>query len=179
MRILTSTAAAIRARRTLSPRGRQLTRHFFTFARQRTTGRRIRLGPTILVAAGVVIWLGYPRITTEAQNLAPKPRHKRQPPEHSAEDETTAWLSFTKAFENLSNAADIEWAALSDRIVDYILPVWSKLIPVYVRKLQQELSAAPGSLANEIWQEARDPFMNPEIQYSAHGRVSGDLCVEG
>lgn len=178
MRALTSAAAAMRARRMLSPRAKQLHRHFFTFARRRTTGRRIRLVPTALGAAAVIIWLGYSRTTPEVKNLVPKPRHKRQPPEHSAEDETSAWASFTKTFENLSNATDIEWAALSDKIVDYILPVWSKLIPLYVRKLQQELSAAPGSLANEIWQEARDPYLNPEIQYSAHVRVSNDLCDE-
>lgn len=178
MRVPTSTAAAIRARRLLSPRARQLHRHFFTSARQRTTGRRIRLVPAALGATTVLIWLGYSGNTPEVTSLAPKPRRKRQPPEHSAEDETSAWASFTKTFENISNAADIEWAALSDRIVDYILPVWSKLIPLYVRKLQQELSAASGSLANEIWQEARDPYLNPEIQYSAHVRVSDDLCDE-
>lgn len=37
---------------------------------------------------------------------------------------------------------------------------------------------APGSLADEIWREAHDPFVNPEVQYAANVRVSNDLCEE-
>lgn len=73
---------------------------------------------------------------------------------------------------------DMEWSGLSDKVVDYILPEWSKFIPGYIRKLRRELSMVPGSLADEIWQEARDPYINPEIQYSARVRVSNDLCDE-
>jgi phospholipase A2 len=78
----------------------------------------------------------------------------------------------------MSAMTDIEWSGLSDKVVGYILPDWSKFIPGYIRKLRSELSMAPGSLADEIWQEARDPYINPEIQYSARVRVSGDLCDE-
>lgn len=93
-------------------------------------------------------------------------------------DGAGAWFGFTNSFQEMSLMSDIEWSNISDKVVGYILPEWSKLIPGYMRKLQRELSMAPGSLADEIWQEARDPYVNPEIQYSARVRVSGDLCDE-
>lgn len=175
MRILTSARAAIRGRHLLSPRPRQL----FTSARQQAKARKFQIGPAIVVAVGLVIWLDARQPVPEAKNVVQRPnRPKQPPPAHHTEDDGSAWSVFTRSFENLSNVTDIEWAALSDRIVDYILPEWSKLIPVYLRKLQQELSTTPGSLANEIWREAHDPFANPEIQYSAHVRVSEALCDE-
>lgn len=36
----------------------------------------------------------------------------------------------------------------------------------------------PGSLAEEIWYEANDPEINPEIIWDASVRVSNDLCSE-
>ncbi|KAK7751527.1 hypothetical protein SLS62_006477 [Diatrype stigma] len=92
--------------------------------------------------------------------------------------DASAWTRFAKNFEDFSNVTDIEWSRLSDRIVDMILPDWSKSIPRQVRKLQTELSMAPGSLADIIWQEAHDPFVHPEIRYSAKVRVSDELCDE-
>lgn len=59
-----------------------------------------------------------------------------------------------------------------------MLPDWSKSIPAYIRKLQREMSLAPGSLADEIWREAHDPNINPEVQYAARVRVSDELCAE-
>ncbi|KAI1172586.1 cytosolic phospholipase A2 zeta [Nemania sp. FL0916] len=95
-----------------------------------------------------------------------------------AQNDTTAWGSFTKWFANFSDVVDIEWSSLSDKIVDMILPEWSKAIPRQIRKLQKELSISHGSLADQIWKEAHDPLVNPEIQYSAAVRVSDDLCEE-
>lgn len=89
-----------------------------------------------------------------------------------------AWLSFAGKFESLSNITDIEWSALPDKIADFILPDWAKTLPMYVRKLQGELSMAPGSLAEEIWREAHDPYINPEIRYKSKVRVSDQLCDE-
>ena len=37
---------------------------------------------------------------------------------------------------------------------------------------------APGSLGEEIWHEANDPEINPEIIWDAQVRVSNDLCDE-
>ncbi|KAG9228810.1 putative cytosolic phospholipase A2 zeta [Amylocarpus encephaloides] len=58
------------------------------------------------------------------------------------------------------------------------MPEWAKVLPDHINKLQRELSIAPGSLADDIWQEAHDPDINPEIQHSASVRVSSDLCDE-
>ncbi|KAH8659171.1 putative cytosolic phospholipase A2 zeta [Tricladium varicosporioides] len=67
---------------------------------------------------------------------------------------------------------------MTDKIVDFVLPDWAKFLPDHISKLQRELSMAPGSLADEIWQEAQDPYINPEIRYSASVRVSSELCDE-
>ncbi|RKU46758.1 hypothetical protein DL546_004763 [Coniochaeta pulveracea] len=148
--------------------------------------------PTAAVLGSLLVWALYPsenlhRLTVDNAN--------NKPPEDAAAEKDTiltgagagkvppstasgAWYDFSNSFEKLSLITDIEWSSLSDALVDYILPEWSKLIPGYVRKLQRELSMAPGSLADEIWQEAKDPYINPEIQYSARVRVSNDLCDE-
>lgn len=91
-------------------------------------------------------------------------------------DEENAWVTFAQRFESLSASADSQWAAFSDKLADMVLPDWSKEVPAYLRKLQHQLSMAPGSLANEIWADAQDPAINPEINYSAEVRVSSELC---
>lgn len=85
-----------------------------------------------------------------------------------------AWSDFSNSLQNFSFLP----GHLQDRVLDFILPEWSKLLPAYLRKLQRELSMAPGSLADEIWKEAHNPEINPEIRYSATVRVSNDLCDE-
>lgn len=90
----------------------------------------------------------------------------------------SAWGSFSSKLAVFSVATDVEWTAVTDKIVDFIMPEWAKVLPGYVSKLQKELSMAPGSLADEIWQEAHDPYINPEIEYSAAVRVSSELCEE-
>ena len=52
------------------------------------------------------------------------------------------------------------------------------MLPGLVTKLQNELSMAPGTLAEEIWYEANDPEVNPEIIWDASVRVSKELCAE-
>jgi phospholipase A2 len=95
-----------------------------------------------------------------------------------AGEDDTAWGSFITKFALFSSVADIEWGTVPDRIRDFVLPEWGKLLPDYISKLQRELSMAPGSLADNIWQEAQDPYINPEIDYSASVRVSNELCDE-
>ncbi|KAF3767563.1 FabD/lysophospholipase-like protein [Cryphonectria parasitica EP155] len=87
-----------------------------------------------------------------------------------------AWFNFATTFENFRIITDTEWRNVPDKMLDYILPEWSKMLPGFIRKLQRELSMAPGSLADEIWQEAHDPDINPEIRHSAQVRVSQELC---
>ncbi len=88
---------------------------------------------------------------------------------------TTRWTSLLAP---VTSVADIEWSSVGDKITDYILPDWAKVLPGFLKKLQNELSGAPGSLAEEIWQEAHDPEINPEIMWEANVRVSDDLCFE-
>lgn len=146
--------------------------------------------PVTLFTGGLFMWWLYPTEDFAQLSCSHVDKKRRQGSESSqqvptdrliTEDESTeetSWSYFTSQFERLSVITDMEWVAFSDKIVDSILPDWSKLIPVYVKKLQQELSVAEGSLADEIWQEAHDPFVNPEIRYSAYVRVSTELCDE-
>ena len=160
-------------------------RGIFTFRKQNkeesAKGKGISVTlPSVLVLGGLLIYSLYPgdelrkaRSLTDNKRAIPQKDEKPQ-----VEEKDTAWSNFTKRFEDLSNVTDIEWSSLSDRIVDMILPDWSKSIPRQLRKLQTELSMAPGSLADVIWQEAQDPFLHPEIRYSAKVRVSDELCDE-
>lgn len=111
-----------------------------------------------------------------AEELAELPFQKDKQVVVAADD--SAWASFTTKFAVLSAVADLEWSSMADKIVDVIMPDWAKSLPGYISKLQRELSMAPGSLADEIWQEAHDPYINPEIEYSASVRVSTELCDE-
>jgi phospholipase A2 len=92
------------------------------------------------------------------------------------QQDDSAWGSFSSKLAIFSVGTDVEWTTVTDKIVDFIMPEWAKLLPGYITKLQKELSMAPGSLADEIWQEAHDPFINPEIEYLATVRVSSELC---
>lgn len=72
----------------------------------------------------------------------------------------------------------IEWSSIGDKITDMIVPDWVKALPGFMAKFQNEMSMAPGSLAEEIWQEANDPEINPEIIWDCTVRVSEDLCAD-
>lgn len=85
------------------------------------------------------------------------------------------WLNITQKLEEVKNS--LGSADLGSNISSYI-PAWARLLPATAQKLQRELSLAPGSLADEIWKEAQDPELNPEITRDARVRVSGDLCAE-
>ncbi|KAI6709357.1 hypothetical protein PZA11_001925 [Diplocarpon coronariae] len=96
----------------------------------------------------------------------------------AASSDGSAWGSFTTKFAIFSSLADSTWGSVTESVVDFVMPEWAKMLPGYIRKLQKELSMAPGSLADEIWQEAHDPYINPEIEYPASVRVSAELCKE-
>lgn len=136
-----------------------------------------------------MIWSLYP--SDAFHEVRPKPESGRtitkfassEPAAEIAKDEGEqetdgAWFNFARAFENFSFTPPAEWTRIGDSVVDYILPEWAQMLPLYLRKLQKELSSAPGSLAEGIWLEAHDPTVNPEIQYSAKVRVSNELCDE-
>ena len=94
-------------------------------------------------------------------------------------EDPSAWDSFTSSFSSIGNSiSSISWSSMGDNITDFIVPDWAKVLPGYVTKLQAELDMAPGSLADEIWQESQDPYINPEILRQATVRISKDLCNE-
>jgi phospholipase A2 len=114
---------------------------------------------------------------------SPKPGKSGEqppPPQTTASDqndqkestEGQGWTSF------LSGMSDIKWATIPEKITDLVVPEWFRLLPAYMSKFQNELSMAPGTLAEEIWREANDPECNPEILWDANVRVSDNLCDE-
>ncbi|KAF1976509.1 FabD/lysophospholipase-like protein [Bimuria novae-zelandiae CBS 107.79] len=90
------------------------------------------------------------------------------------ESNVSAWQAITRKISEAPKSV----SSLGDSIVDYVVPDWAKMLPSFVRKLQNELSMAPGSLAEEIWYEANDPQIHPEIIWDASVRVSNELCAE-
>ncbi|KAI1097915.1 FabD/lysophospholipase-like protein [Jackrogersella minutella] len=163
----------------------QFPRGFFTFRsrQQRETGFGKRSLTQVALfgsLGGLLIYTLYPGDELRRARLV---RQGKKDPscendESQPQSEDNAWSSFASQFEHFSNVTDIEWSTLSDRLVDLILPEWSRTLPSQIRKLQRELSIKDGSLANDIWHEAHDPFIHPEIQYSAKVRVSDELCDE-
>ncbi|KAJ4364581.1 hypothetical protein N0V83_009177 [Neocucurbitaria cava] len=94
--------------------------------------------------------------------------------QEQGEDDKSAWQTITAKFPSSPPSP----SSIGDTIIDYVIPNWVKVLPGFVRKLQSELSMAPGSLAEEIWYEANDPQVNPEIVWDASVRVSNELCQE-
>ncbi|KAL8940637.1 MAG: hypothetical protein Q9216_002716 [Gyalolechia sp. 2 TL-2023] len=100
-------------------------------------------------------------------------------PLFDADTDSSAWASLSERVENARAALNaITWSRVSDDIADYLLPDWTLDLPGYFSKLQRELEMAPGSLADEIWEEAQDSTLNPEIARLAKVRISKDLCEE-
>ncbi|TQV96606.1 hypothetical protein V2A60_003008 [Cordyceps javanica] len=170
----------------------RLSSGLFTGAKKR---RRVSATTTV-VAAGFLTWLLYPtedfrRLSDPTRQANPVHTSAGSQPDEGASKQSTsesgkagepaeesAWSNFTKGLEERSAAADKEWTAFSEKLVGFILPEWSRQMPGFIRKLQHELSDAPGSLAEDLWAEAHDPSVNPEIRYKAEVRVSGDLCPD-
>lgn len=88
----------------------------------------------------------------------------------------STWSSWASAISNIGDV-DIR-SRLADLVPGSLIPTWALLLPSYTRRLQRELSAAPGSVADEVWREARDPFTHPEIRWRASVRVGESLCAE-
>ncbi|KAF2265894.1 phospholipase-like protein A2 [Lojkania enalia] len=93
-------------------------------------------------------------------------------PDGNEEHPKSAWQVIMGKFADASTSV----SSVGDSIVDYVIPDWARLAPGFVKKLQDELSMAPGSLAEEIWREANDPEINPEIIWDAGVRISNDIC---
>ena len=82
----------------------------------------------------------------------------------------TQWQKFTDrlAAANLS--------VLSTISLGNVLPDWSIGLPDWITRLQSELNMEPGSLADAIWTEARDPAASPEVARDARVRLGAGLC---
>ncbi|KAH7133501.1 acyl transferase/acyl hydrolase/lysophospholipase [Dactylonectria macrodidyma] len=140
--------------------------------------------PAAVITGGLFIWWLYP--SDDFAQLSNKKRSSRQHiadsegdgASGSQQDNQPAWVNFARRFEAFTSVNNFEWPALPDKLVDFIAPEWSRMLPGYMTKLQRELSMSPGSLADEIWSEAHDPLVHPEIRYSADVRVSSELCDE-
>lgn len=95
------------------------------------------------------------------------------------DEDSAAWASFSARFATARNSlTSLRWSSLRDKIADQVLPEWTLALPDYVAKLQTEFEMGPDSLAQEIWDEAQDPDINPDIASSARVRISKDLCAD-
>lgn len=87
------------------------------------------------------------------------------------------WLKFTdKLLIAKESILSIEWGKITD--FSSVFPDWAIGLPEWTTKLQKELNMEPGSLADEIWREAKDPKINPEVEWDAHVRQGTELCDE-
>ncbi|KGO73868.1 Acyl transferase/acyl hydrolase/lysophospholipase [Penicillium italicum] len=93
-------------------------------------------------------------------------------------DDRSIWNSIGHKLDEVKQTVGSgEWVDVGS-IKGYIIPDWTRFLPATAQKLQRELSLSPGSLADDIWKEAKDPDIHPEIIRDAEVRVSGDLCDE-
>ncbi|KMP05527.1 hypothetical protein DIZ76_015803 [Coccidioides immitis] len=98
----------------------------------------------------------------------------RAPAEHLSADQLSAWEKLTQKLGVTKDPfSPAEW---TEHLKSYIIPTWTSLLPEKLQNLQRELSMAPGSLADEIWREAQDASVNPEITREARVRISEGLC---
>jgi cytosolic phospholipase A2 len=99
--------------------------------------------------------------------------------EGDADSPVSAWENAThRVSEARDSFTGWDFASLRTKITEKILPSWIKIMPGYIDKLQNELSGAPYSLSWEIWEDAHDPEVNPEVIWDARVRMSSDLCPE-
>lgn len=115
-----------------------------------------------------------------------KPGQQEAPPQsrivkgYSEEDDSSGnkstWQTIRDCFPSPPDLTSA--STIGDTIIDFVIPGWVKMMPGFIRKLQNELSMAPGSLAEEIWYDANNPEANPEIIWDASVRISNELCKE-
>lgn len=91
----------------------------------------------------------------------------------------SAWQDATNRVSEASDSfVGWDFGALRTKITERILPAWMKMMPEYMDKLQNELSGAPWSLSWEIWEDAHDPEVNPEVIWDARVRISKHICPD-
>lgn len=121
------------------------------------------------------------RRTEKTQSPPPQAKgHARDPPGGDISDQALAtWHGAThRVAEVCDSFTGFDFGALREKITPAVIPAWIRIIPVYVNKLQDELSGAPFSLSAEVWEDAHDPAVHNEIVWDAQVRISKDLCPE-
>ncbi|WPG99063.1 cytosolic phospholipase A2 zeta [Acrodontium crateriforme] len=162
----------------------------FLNSRQRAVGVNLLLGSTTLLAYGtyrnqrpllldsgsfIDSWNSKPSVQSRPQ----KGQEIHDVEGDSHDDPVTAWQTATDRVMDFSGSLTgwslVEWR---NKIAGFVMPSWIILLPGWLDKLNNELSMAPWSLSWEIWEEAHDPEINPEIVWDARVRISTDLCKE-
>ena len=120
-------------------------------------------------------------LKTAAGTQPPPPQTKGHDTLHGeadlSQDSVTAWQSATNKISASSDSfTGFDFQTLRDKITNAVVPGWIRTLPIYIHKLQDELSGAPWSLGWEIWEDAHDPEINNEIIWDAKVRISKDLC---
>lgn len=93
------------------------------------------------------------------------------------DDDENSWATFSRNVGSVRDGiARLNWSDLSDKFTDFVIPSWARVIPGLIQKLQFELTLEEGTLADDIWQEAHDAEINPEIMWNATVRVGETLC---
>lgn len=153
-----------------------------TMGAARVTGLKWTVPPAALAAYTVGEW-SHPRAkarfsTSKSQVTDDSKSNVSSGLPDQEKDYGSIWNNIVHKLDGVKHTVgSAEWADVGS-ITNMIIPDWARLIPATVHKLQRELSLSPGSLADDIWKEAQDPDINPEILLDAKVRVSGDLCDE-
>ncbi len=133
-------------------------------------------------------------LVTSRPNEAGQQRHEEKKPARPAKDkiesrdedvplsedeDSAAWTNFSSRFVTARKSiTSIHWSKLGDKIADRILPEWAQTLPDYLTKLQREMEMGPDSLADEVWRNAQDPDIHPNVTSNARVRISKDLCAD-
>lgn len=116
---------------------------------------------------------------SKKETQPPPPQTKGHSVFDTEGDDVSAWDAATYRIGRVCDSfVGFDFPSLGATLASFIVPSWLRTLPELLRKLQNELSMAPWSLSWEIWEEAHDPEINPEILWDAQVRVSEDLCPE-
>ena len=121
----------------------------------------------------------HPRTSTDVPPPSQTERHSGLDLKASLPGSPSAWSNVTDSVAAVgATITGFDFASVREKITGAIVPSWVRMLPGYVHKLQDELSMAPWSLSWEIWEEAHNPEINPEITWDANVRISSELCAE-
>lgn len=97
-------------------------------------------------------------------------------------EDDSQWNSFTERLASLKDSVAAAVPSIPSVSLPSIeapsLPNWSIGLPEWITILQKELDMQPGSLSKEIYDEMRNPRVNPEVEWDASVRVGAGLCKE-